>query len=351
MSLNDPDNLSAQTARRAAELAFARQVLRAEADAVAAIQVDERFSEAVELILRQTQPPANGALVISGLGKSGLVGQKLSATFASTGTPSHFLHPAEAVHGDLGRIRRDDIVLLLSYSGATEEVLALAAILRQDKVATIALVSKPDCDIARLTSTTLCIGDITEACPHNLAPTASTTAMLALGDALALACSRRRNFGVDDFRKFHPGGGLGRQLTPVLDVIRFIAGQNLPLVPHTATLQQAYDQAEHTARETGLRRAGALVVVDDEGRLAGIFTDGDLRRLMFQVRRDDFLSAAIGQVMTPNPRHLQHTALVRDAVQLTRELRIDEIPIIDDQRRPVGMIDVQDLMALKVIQG
>lgn len=334
-----------------AELAFARQVLTAESDAVAAIALDQAFTAAVDLIVRHTGDPAPGSLVISGLGKSGLIGQKLSATFASTGTPSHFLHPAEAVHGDLGRIRAHDVVLLLSYGGATEEVLSLAAILRQDNVKAIAMVGRPDAELCKLTTTSLCVGDVAEACPHNLAPTASTTAMLALGDALALTCSRRRDFGVSDFRKFHPGGGLGRQLTPVVDVIRFIAGENLPLVPHSATLQEAYDQAEQTARATGLRRAGALVIINEQGQLAGIFTDGDLRRLMFHTRRADFLEAPIGEVMTANPRHLTDAALVRDAVQLTRELRIDEIPIVDAQGKPVGMIDVQDLVALKVIES
>ena len=332
---------------RESERDFARAVLDAEADAVRHIALDDAFHDAVDLIMG-----LDGAVVVSGLGKSGIIGQKISATFASTGTPSHFLHPAEAMHGDLGRIRRNDAVLILSYTGNTDEAVALASVLRPDGIPVIALVSQPDCDLGRLATHVLCIGDVTEACPLNLAPTASTTAMLALGDALALAVSRRRGFGPDDFRKFHPGGGLGRQLTPVTDAMRFLAtgdAPNLPLIPKSDTVEQAYAHATRDAQNKGIRRAGALVIVDDGGRLAGIFTDGDLRRLVFEDR--DALVRPIAEVMTYNPRKLADTALVRDAVQLIRELRIDEIPIVDAVNRPIGLIDVQDLVALRVIEA
>lgn len=339
------------TATIQAEADLARQILQAEAGAISQIVIDDSFHQAVDLVTRSTDESAGGSLVVSGLGKSGLIGQKLSATFASTGTPSHFLHPAEAMHGDLGRIRESDVVLLLSYTGGTEEVLALAAILRQDGVKTIAMTARPASELGKLATLALPIGDITEACPHKLAPTASTTAMLALGDALALCVSQRRAFGVDDFRKRHPGGSLGRQLMSVVDAMRFKAGQNLPLVTIDQTIQQAYDAAEQTAKATGLRRAGALLVTDHAGKLAGIFTDGDLRRLVFRKPGESVLGEKLKDVMTVNPRHLTNESLVRDAVQLTREFRIDEIPVVDAKGQPLGLIDVQDLMALKVIEG
>lgn len=337
-----------QPATRSPLSDFARSVLAAEADAIRQIALTPAFDEAVELILSRCGGQRHGTLVVSGLGKSGIIGQKLSATFSSTGTPSHFLHVVEAMHGDLGRIRRQDAVLILSYSGANDEVVALASILRQDGVPVLAICGRPDCDLGRLATLTLAIGDIAEACPHNLAPTATTTAMLALGDALALTVSRRRNFGVEDFRRVHPGGGLGRQLVAVADAMRFKAGVNLPLIRPGQTIGEAYAAAEAVERDTGIRRAGALVVVDDAGRLAGIFTDGDLRR---HVLRGGTLQWPIGEAMTPNPRRLADTAVVRDAVRLVRELRIDEVPIVDADQRPIGLIDVQDLVALKVIES
>ncbi len=327
------------------DIEFAKQVLDAEANAVARIEVDEAFDAAVGLVIA-----AQGGLVVSGIGKSGLVGRKLSATFASTGTPSHFLHATEAMHGDLGRIRKGDVVLLLSYGGNTQEVVELATILRQDRVPIIAILGQPASDLGRLATVNLCVGDVAEACPLNLAPTASTTAMLALGDALALAVSRRRGFGVEDFQKVHPGGGLGRQLTPVVDAMRFKAGPpeaNLALIVESTPIADAFEQSQPS--DPTLRRAGALLVVDDAGRLAGIFTDGDLRRLVFQ--HDADLRQPIARVMTRDPRRLDHHALVRDAVQLMRETRIDEVPVVDGDGRPLGLIDVQDLVALKVIEG
>lgn len=328
--------------------AFARRVLDAEAAAIGHIQIDEQFTRAVQLIVEATDAPRHGAVVVSGLGKSGLIGAKISATLSSTGTPSHFLHPTEAVHGDLGRVRRGDVVLLLSYTGSTDEVVALATILRQDNVPVIALVGKGDCHLANLATVTLCVGDVTEACPLNLAPTASTTAMLALGDALALAVSSQRHFGVDDFRRVHPGGGLGRQLLPVIEVMRLRAGENLPVVPTGQTVKEALARAESFA--TGGRRVGAFLVVDGEGKLAGIFTDGDLRRLI-NSHGPEALALPLDQVMARHPRRLPDTALVRDAVQVAREFRFDEIPVVDSQGKPVGLIDVQDLVALKVIEG
>lgn len=345
---------------------FAREVLDAESQAIQRIEITPAFGRAVAVILDATTSSTDGSgqaggggsvsgagsgsgggsVVVSGLGKSGLIGQKISATLASTGTPSHFLHPSEAMHGDLGRVRRGDVVLILSFGGSTDEVVSLASILKQDQVQVISIVGKPDCDLARLSTVALSIGDVTEACPHNLAPTASTTAMLALGDALAMSVSRRRNFGVDDFRKVHPGGALGRQLMPVIQAMRFRVGDNVPLVPLDATVQQAV-QAEVPSATS--RRVGAVLIVDGHDRLAGIFTDADLRRLLVQ-QGQDALQQPIKAAMTANPRRLTDDALVRDAVRLVREYRIDEIPVVDAEGKPLGLIDVQDLIALKVIE-
>jgi arabinose-5-phosphate isomerase len=341
------------------QVSFARRVLDAEAAAVAAVPLDDAFDRAVELIVT-----SGGSLVVSGLGKSGLIGQKLAATFASTGTPAHFLHPVEALHGDLGKVRRGDAVLLLSYGGNTEEIVTLAELLTQDTVPVIGVCGKRDCDLGRLATVTLPIGDVTEACPHNLAPTASTAAMLALGDALALAVSRRRNFGAEDFRRLHPGGGLGRQLMPVTQAMRFrtspgepgesgaSAGSegNLPLIAESARVQQAYAEAERYARQSGLRRAGALLVVDGRGRLVGIVTDGDLRSALIR-SGPAVWTGPITDIMTRSPTTLPDTALVRDAVHVVRTRRFDEIPIVRSDGTPVGLIDVQDLAALKVIEG
>jgi arabinose-5-phosphate isomerase len=317
------------------------RVLKAEAAAVEQVahQLDGRFDQAVGLLAG-----CAGTVITSGMGKSGIIAQKLSATLASTGTPSHFLHPSEAMHGDLGRIRRGDVVVLLSYGGQSEDVLALAALVRQDKVPVIALCRSGETHLGRLADVTLCVGDVTEACPHNLAPTASTTAMLALGDALALAVSDRRNFTADDFRKRHPGGLLGRQMMPLMDVLRFKAGRNLPLVPDTHTIQQMLDEADKVPR-----RPGAVLLIDKRGRLSGIFTDADLRRLLLK-DGPAAMKRRVAEVMTKKPKSLDSASLVRDAVQLVREMRLDEVPVVDRAGKPVGLVDVQDLVALKVIE-
>jgi arabinose-5-phosphate isomerase len=346
---NAPRSAPTGDDERARERAFAQRVLSVEADAISRVRLDEQFHAAVDLLASagDTAPARIGTVVVSGLGKSGLIGRKISATLASTGTPSHFIHPVEAMHGDLGRVIRGDTVLLLSFGGNTEEVVALAAVLRQDEVPVVAITGTRDCDLARLATVTLPIGDLEEACPNNLAPTASTTAMLALGDALALCASHRRGFGVDEFRRFHPGGKLGNRLKPVLDAVRFRVGRNLPLAPVGATVARAYETAETEGNRP--RLAGALLVVHEGGRLAGIFTDADLRRLLLARGAQGWL-APLAEVMTSDPRHLTQSALVRDAEAMVRAHRIDEIPIVDADGKPVALLDVQDLVALKVIE-
>jgi len=299
----------------------------------------QKWSEAIDLLEN-----CKGHAVFSGMGKSGLIGAKLSATFSSTGQPSHVVHPAEAVHGDLGSIRRDDVVILMSYSGTTEEVVNLAAILRTDEIPCIGISKDDFTPLAKFCDVHLSIGSLSEACPLNLAPTASTTATLAIGDALGLALSRRRNFTADDFHKHHPGGMLGVGLRTITEIVRFKVGVNLVTVNKNSTVGEALTLAQPTE---GQRRAGAILLINDEGKLTGIFTDGDLRRLV--MNETNPMDQIIGNVATTNPQRLPSSALVRDAQQLITEYRVDEIPVVDEDNIPMGLIDVQDLIAMKVV--
>jgi arabinose-5-phosphate isomerase len=352
VSPNDPVAASATAAPRdgdggRAELSFLADAMRAEAEAIRRLAESvraadgARWRDALDLLEQCT-----GHVVVSGMGKSGLVGGKISATFSSLGQPSSVLHPAEAVHGDLGRVRRGDVVILLSYSGETAEVVDLALILKADDMPTIGICKDASTSLGRACTVTLPLGDMTEACPHNLAPTASTTAQLAAGDALALALSRRRDFSADDFHRSHPGGMLGASLRRITDVVRFRAGEGLPVVPLGGTVRECLDAAR--AAGGGRRRAGAILLVDDAGALSGVFTDGDLRRLV--VDDDSALDRPVSDVMTADPKRLHVGDLVRDAERLVREHRVDEIPVVDDADRPVGLVDVQDLVTMKVVR-
>ncbi len=325
------------------ELDFLQSVLRAEIGAVDRIaEALPRYAEAWRAAVGLVAD-CDGHVVVAGMGKSGLVGAKISATLSSLGRPSHTIHPAEAVHGDLGRIRRGDVAILLSYSGETEEAVALASILATDGIDCIGISCHDETSLGRVCRIHLPLGRMTEACPLNLAPTASTTAMIAVGDALALAAARRRDFDADAFHRHHPGGMLGLGLRPVVEVLRFRVGRNVTVASETLDVRDALRVAGDE------RRSGATLLVDADGRLSGIFTDGDLRRLVNQSGGDG-LDRVIGEVMTRDPRSLDDTALVRDAVQMIRERRVDEIPVIDDQGRPVGILDIQDLVAMKVVE-
>jgi arabinose-5-phosphate isomerase len=334
---------------RADELSFVRRVLRHEAEAVAALadHADERYTTAVDLICACAD--AGGTVLVSGLGKSGHVGAKISATMASLGITSHPVHPTEAVHGDLGRFRPQDLAICLSHSGETEEVVALAALLRQDGIPIVAITrgggsGREPSSLERIATVTLAALVTAEAGDGDfMAPTSSTTATQAIGDALALAVARRRAFTEADFRRRHPGGQLGGLLRPVTDLIRFRAGENLPLINESATVQQALSEAARV-----VRRPGALLITASDGTLAGIFTDSDLRRLI--LRNPDEMARPIGAVMSKAPRTLPDSALTRDAVAMFREHRQDEIPIIDDAGRPVGLLDVQDLIAMRLVR-
>lgn len=337
------------------ERAFAAHLLRAEAACVNTLadSLGEAFHAAVGLIVRCAD--AGGTVLVSGLGKSGKIGEKIAATLSSLGIPSHFVHPAEAAHGDLGRFRPVDVCLALSYSGETSEVVNLAAVLRQDHLPIISITRGPSQNTAggmpspapasleRLATVALFIGECDRA-DISPAPTCSTTATLALGDALALCAARRRHFTDTDFAKRHPGGSLGGLLRPITDALRFVAGKTLNVVPDHVTVAEACKLSE-----TVERRPGAMLLVDQStGKLSGLFTDADLRRLIERDRTA--LDRPIRDVMTRNPGRLLDTALVRDAVQMVREHRRDEIPVVNVHGEPVGLLDVQDLIAQKLIQ-
>lgn len=313
----------------------AREVLRSEARAILTMadRLGEEFSRAIALILE-----CRGRLVVTGMGKAGLVGQKISATFASTGTPSLFLHPAEAYHGDLGRVLGEDLVLALSYSGETDEILKLLGPLRQIGARLVAVTSSRSSTLGRNADLVLELGQIEEACPLGLAPSATTAVLLALGDALAFCVLEARGFDKEKFALFHPGGELGRRLMKVSDVMR--TGDRNPVVPENTPLPEAIH------RITGAR-AGAVAVVDAQGKLSGIFTDGDFRRVMG--RDPSRISCRIGEVMTRHPITIGPDRLASEALRILREKKIDEIPVVNSRGEPIGMLDVQDLLEVGIV--
>ena len=326
----------AQLRRRPRELVeYGRTVLAAEASVLARMTLDESFATCVEWILA-----CRGRVVVSGMGKPGFIAQKLSATLASTGTPSHYLHPSEAAHGDLGRVAREDVVLALSNSGETEEILRLLPALKKIGARVVALTRDMVNPLARGADLVLTIGDIEEACPMGLAPTASTAALLALGDALAMTVLKNRPFDREEYALYHPGGKLGRGLMKVREVMR--AGAANPLVREKAPLKEAVAVMTRTPG-----RPGACTVVDAAGKLVGVFTDGDLRRIVERGRVE--FDAPVGRVMSRNPRTVRPEALVADAARVLRQARIDQVPVVDDAGRAVGLLDVQDLLAARVL--
>jgi arabinose-5-phosphate isomerase len=313
----------------------AREVLRTEAQAILSLvdRLGPDFEQAVALVAA-----CKGHVVVTGMGKAGLVGQKISATFASTGTPSIFLHPAEAYHGDLGRVVREDVVLAVSNSGETEELVRLLPSLREIGSKIVAVTASRGSTLGKNADLAVELGRIEEACPLGLAPSATTTAILALGDALALSVLEARGFDKEQFAFYHPGGELGRRLMKVSEVMR--TGERNPLVPEETPLTEAI------ARITKAR-AGAVSVVDPKGRLAGIFTDGDFRRTM--ARDPKLISARIREVMTKSPVTIGPDRLAGEALKVLRERKIDEIPVVAPSGEPVGMLDVQDLLDVGIV--
>jgi len=318
------------------DLTFARNVIDSEIRALQSVRyrLGKPFTDAVEALLG-----CAGRVVVTGIGKAGIIGQKVSATLASTGTPSHSIHAVDAVHGDLGRIVEGDVVLVMSNSGETEVVELLPAVKRIG-ARVIAVTGNPQSTLARHADIVLDIGVIAEACPLGLAPSASTTAMLALGDALALAVANRRKFNKEDYALYHPGGELGRRLLKVDDVMRGL--DQCAHVGEEATVIQALERIDATPG-----RAGAVCVTDAGGVLVGIFTDGDLRR---RVRQDPaFLKGPICAVITRHPKCIRTGSLAQEAAKILKENRIDELPVVDNKERLCGIVDVQDLLAVRLI--
>jgi arabinose-5-phosphate isomerase len=316
-------------------LAFAREVLRIEAEAIERVrdQLGDSIARAAELIHR-----SRGSVIVTGMGKAYLVGQKLAATLSSTGTRAFPLHPGDAVHGDLGRIRADDVVIALSRSGETEEVLRLIPALRRLGACLVAITERASSTLGQASDLCVALGPVAEACPLGLAPSASTTVLMAVGDALALLVSKMREFTADDFALYHPAGTLGRKLSRVEDVMRI--GRQLRRAHVDQTVRDVF------VRLAGpRRRSGAVLIEDSDGTLLGIFTDSDLVRL-FEKRREADLDRPIGEVMTADPYTVCVGEMLAEAVELMKTHKISELPVVDRGGHLVGLIDVTDLIGL-----
>ena len=325
-----------RASREDAALAMAREVLEIEAKAVSDLigSLDQRFVQAVDTILN-----CSGRVVVSGIGKSGHIARKIASTLASTGTPAFFVHPAEASHGDLGMVARDDVFIALSNSGESEELLAIIPLLKRQGAKLIAMTGNPQSTLAREADVHLYAGAEKEACPLNLAPTASTTAALALGDALAVALMQAKGFTRDEFAASHPGGTLGRKLlTHVRDVMR--TGENAPRVAHTATAMDGM-------LEVSRGRMGMTTVLDGHGRVIGIFTDGDLRRSL--QKGVDLRSAPITDIMTRGPRTIGPDKLAAEAVQIMERYKVNQLVVVDEDQKLLGALNMHDLFRAKVI--
>ena len=317
-------------------IAIARDVLEIEAKAIADLvsQLDERFTAAVQTILA-----CRGRIVVSGIGKSGHIARKIASTLASTGTPAFFVHPAEASHGDLGMITRDVVFIALSNSGESAELLAIVPVLKRQGAKLISMTGKPESALAKEADVHLYAGAEKEACPLNLAPTASTTAALALGDALAVALMHAKGFTRDEFALSHPGGALGRRLlTHVRDVMR--TGENAPRTGHHSTLMEAL-------LEMSRGRMGMTAVLDDGGRVIGIYTDGDLRRSL--EKGVDLRATRVADVMSGHPRTIGPERLAVEAVEIMERNKVNQILVVDEAKRLVGALNMHDLFRAKVI--
>ncbi len=320
----------------ASVLASARRTLDIEARALTELnqRLDASVEHAVALMLA-----CQGRVVVCGLGKTGHIARKIAATLASTGTPSFFLHAAEAVHGDIGMIGGQDLLIAVSYSGSGQELLTILPAAHRLGVKVIAMTGHNDSELARLADVHLDVSVSQEACPLNLAPTASTTVTLAMGDALAVACLEARGFSADDFARSHPGGALGRRLlTRVADIMR--SASAVPCVTQSASVFEALE-------EISRKGMGMTAVIDSDGRAIGIFTDGDLRRLI--ERKGDVRKLTVTDGMSPNPRHIQSEALAVDAAVIMDSHKLNQMLVSDDQGKLIGAVHMHDLMAAKVV--
>ncbi|MDH7504322.1 MAG: KpsF/GutQ family sugar-phosphate isomerase [Verrucomicrobiota bacterium] len=313
----------------------ARRVLAVESRAIMAIseRLNEKFDQAVDLLYS-----CKGRVVVAGMGKSGLIGRKIAGTLASTGTPSIFLHPADALHGDLGMVQRDDVTLVISYGGDSEEVLRLVEAFKRLGIRIASLTGNVNSPLAQASDVVLDVGVAEEACPLNLAPTASTTATLAMGDAIAIALLERRGFGPDDFANLHPGGRLGRKLQRAESVMH--KGGDTPIVHANTSMPDVI-------YEMSRKGLGMTTVVDDGGRLLGVITDGDLRRLM-QRCGESALGLSAGECMTRNPVTINPRELASAALQLMEGRKITSVVVVDDEKRVLGVVHLHDLWALQL---
>ena len=311
------------------DLELARKVLRIEAAAILALvdRIDGVFERAVQMLFE-----CRGRVIVTGMGKSGIICRKIAATFSSTGTPAFFLHPAEAIHGDLGAIREDDIVVAVSHSGETDELIRLLESIRRLGSRLIAISGNASSTLARAADVALNCGIAEEACPLNLVPTASTTAALALGDALAMTLLVRKGFREEDFASLHPGGKLGRRLMRVEHAM--VSGDNAPVVRTSTPMHDVI-------HEMSSKRLGMTCVVDENGRLAGVFTDGDLRRQM--TRTTDVLGLTAGEVMTANPITIDRRQLAVEALKTMETHKVTSVVVIDADRSVLGVVHLHDL--------
>jgi arabinose-5-phosphate isomerase len=320
-------------------LEYARQILRAEGQALelVASRLDTAFLDAVDLFQR-----CPGRIAITGTGKSADVGQKIAGTFNSTGTRAYVLDATRAAHGDLGMIHPNDVVLALSLSGESEELVRLLGSFRQLATALVALTGNGQSSLARQADVAIVLGPLEEVCPLGLAPSTSTTAMIAVGDALAFVLTRLREFTREDFARYHPAGSLGRKLLKVDAIMR--RDGDLRLAVQTATVRDVFVQSGRRGRRTG-----AVMLVGPDGRLCGLFTDSDLARL-FEQRKDDALDRSIAEVMTANPLTVTQGTRVLDALEVLHRHKISELPVVDAVGRPVGLLDITDLIGLVSVE-
>lgn len=318
---------------KSVELDYAREVVRREADAVASLQarIGGAFQAAAERVLGMS---GSGRLVVTGMGKAGIIGQKIAATFASTGTPALFMHPAEAVHGDLGMVTAQDVVLAISNSGETEELLRLLPTLKHIRCQIVALTGSGNSALGRRADVVLEIGSIEEPCPLRMAPSASTAAMLAMGDALALAVLKARGFTQEDYAKLHPAGALGRRMMKTVEAMR--KDERMVKVGPEVTVAQTLALLARPPRN------GAAVVVDPAGRLRGVFTHGDFARLV--LKSAESVHDPVGAHMTSPCKFVRGDALVQEAQRLMHECRINALPVVDDDMLVLGLLDIQDLV-------
>ncbi|NVK44122.1 MAG: KpsF/GutQ family sugar-phosphate isomerase [Oceanospirillaceae bacterium] len=317
-------------------LTAARRTIELERDAVADLlkHLNGDFTRACDLMLN-----CEGRVIVTGMGKSGHIGNKIAATLASTGTPSFFVHPGEASHGDMGMITGKDVVVALSNSGETSEVVTILPLIKRMKTPLISITANADSTLARAADASLLIGVEREACPLGLAPTSSTTTQLVLGDALAIALLEARGFSADDFAFSHPGGSLGRRLLLKVENLMH-KGDDVPVVTRTTPVYEAL-------LEVTRKRLGMTAVVDEAGRLCGIFTDGDLRRTLDH--EVDLRHTPISEVMTPNGTVVEAGILAAEALQIMQERQINALLVLDDQRHPVGALNMHDMLKAGVI--